>query len=61
MRFLGLVALLLTGAMVACSASPTATPPAPGSVRSESNPDPTPRPDTTNAMTRGGNGFGSGN
>jgi len=61
MRLLRLVPLLLTAAMAACSASPTATSHQPGSPRADANPDPTPRSDTTNTATRGGNGFGSGN
>jgi hypothetical protein len=60
MRFIRLVALLLTAMLTACDASPTATLRQPGVGRVDSNPPPT-LPDTASATSRGGNGFGSGN
>ena len=60
MRLLSLVALLLASTMAACSGSPTATLRQPGVDRADSNP-PLLLSDTTNPVTRGPNGFGSGN
>jgi uncharacterized lipoprotein len=54
-----LVALLLAAVVSACGANPTVPAHRSGSSRAEAGP--TTPPDSTNGVTRGGNGFGSGN